>query len=112
MIRYSEMKDAIMLVSLEGSLEVGKQAKLKDDLIKIIPSTCSTVVLDLSLVEFIDSACLGALIGLTRSLRAKGGEVGLANPTIEVRSIFQITRLDKIFKIYDSVDEALKQFSS
>lgn len=112
MIQAIQKENNVVVISLEGTLDVGKQTNFKEDLLKNVLSESSRVVLDFRKVDFIDSACLGALVAITRQLRSKGGDVCLAGLISEVQSIIQITRLDKIFKVYDELDEALRSYAS
>src|SRR3990167_9332692 len=107
----NEMREAT-IIALEGILEVGSQEKLKEELSRKIPSENSHVVLDFSRVEFIDSACLGALVAITRHLRKNGGDVNLYGLKDEVQSIFQITRLDKVLKIFERLEDAVSAHSA
>lgn len=109
----SEVKkiNDVMVVELIGSLDVSLQVELKDKLLRTFAENRDgDVVLDFKKVNFIDSSCLGVLVSLTRKLRVNKADIKLVNMTDDVRSIFQITRLDKIFEIYDDVDEALDSF--
>lgn len=110
MIRHISQDREITVVALEGSLEVGKQEKLKENLLKQAPPSASRMVLDLSGVNFIDSACLGALIAVARRLREQGGDVKIAALNTEVKSIFQITRLDRVFEIFEKKEEAVSSY--
>ncbi|MBI2340330.1 MAG: STAS domain-containing protein [Deltaproteobacteria bacterium] len=110
MIRDVHQEKQVTVIVLEGSLEVGKQEKLKDDLLKQVPPSDPRLVLDFSGVDFIDSACLGALVGLARRLRETGGDVKIASPTPEVKSIFQITRLDRLFEVFATKEAAVSSY--
>ncbi|MDO8519946.1 MAG: STAS domain-containing protein [Deltaproteobacteria bacterium] len=101
----------VIIIPLSGNLDVSAQSRLRDDLLKKAPLSSEKIVLDFSKVEFIDSACLGALVAVARKLRKNGGDVRIASPLEEVRSIFQITRLDKIFQIFANPEEAVTSFS-
>ena len=70
----------------------------------------SRIVFDMSRVEFIDSSTIGALVGFMRKARAAGGDVKLAGLTPDIETIFELTRLQKVFQIHGSVDEALREF--
>lgn len=102
-------KNDVMVVQLQGSLEVDFQGMLKEK-IEEISGKESDIVLDFSEVTFIDSSCLGALVSSVKSLRAKKGDLKLSCLQEEVRSIFQITRLDKIFEIFENVEEAIESY--
>lgn len=100
----------IVTVELEGVLELGQEARLKEALLHLVPTDSANLLLDLSKLSFIDSACLGGLISVARFLREKGGDLKLLNPQLDVTSILQITRLDKVFSIFSNLDEALASF--
>ena len=61
------------------------------------------IAIDLSGVDFIDSTGLGALVGVLREARDRGGDVRLLHPTRQVRRILQITGLEAIFEIEAAV---------
>lgn len=112
MINTVLTKEGITVVALEGTLDLGKQSKLKEELYKQVPTDRPCLVLNMRKVEFIDSACLGVITGLARRLREKGGDVRLASLHDEVQSILQITRLERIFKIFDTTDDAIRSYST
>ncbi|BBL79994.1 hypothetical protein RxyAA322_18480 [Rubrobacter xylanophilus] len=68
------------------------------------------LVFDMGGVEFVDSSAIGALVGLLRSAREAGGDVRLARVGRDVRTIFELTRLDSVFEIHPSVEEAVLSF--
>ncbi len=63
-------------------------------------------VVDLAGVGFVDSSGLGSLVSLLKAMRP-GSQVRLANCAGTVRQLLQLTRLDRIFRTYDSVEAAL-----
>ena len=66
-------------------------------------------VLDFSEVEFLASACVGALVAFLQDLEPMHGRVMLANCRPEVAFIFKVTRLDNIFPIFDDVSDAIEE---
>lgn len=103
-------QDDVRIFSLKGSLDVSVQKALKDGLEKLIDVTVPDWVVDLSAVTFIDSACLGTLAAFLKTVRKAGGDFKLASLCADVRSIFQITRLDTVFELHDTVNEAVASF--
>jgi len=99
----------IFVVEMSGSLDVSLQKELRDDLSRAMPPA-SDGVLDFSGVSFVDSSCLGALVSLLKSTRDAGGDFKLASLTDDVRSIFQITRLERVFEVFDTVEEAAESY--
>lgn len=64
------------------------------------------VVVDLEGVTFMDSAGLGALIGATRRVRERGGDLAVAGPRRPVRRLLQTTGIDRIVYVAASAEEA------
>lgn len=110
MIRDIHQNGPVTVIALEGSLEVGKHEKLKEDLLKQSSPASRRMVLDLTGVDFIDSACLGALIAVARRLRGQGGDMKISGLSAEVKSIFQITRLDRVFEVFGKREEAVSSY--
>ena len=65
------------------------------------------VVLDLSKVEFFPSLSLGALVTVLQDCKGGGQVFALVGVQPAVRGVLAVTRLDKLFEIYDSTEEAL-----
>ena len=65
------------------------------------------VVLQLDLVDFIDSSGLGALMRLMQAARAKGGDLKLSGVPPKIRKVLELTHLLPQFEIYDSIEEAI-----
>ena len=103
-------KEDVIIAELSGALDVAIQADLKDELSKITEMNNDDLVLDFKRVSFIDSSCLGALVAITKKIRESGGDIKIANLNDDVRSIFQITRLDKIFDIHENIEQAVQSF--
>lgn len=70
-------------------------------------ATVKNFVFDLSAVDFMDSAGLGALIAALKRITERGGDMKLACLQKKPRMVFEITRAYKVFEIYDTVEEAL-----
>ncbi|HMQ58565.1 MAG TPA: STAS domain-containing protein, partial [Rhizobiaceae bacterium] len=64
------------------------------------------VVLDLSLVEFLDSSGLGAVVAVMKSLSPEK-RLELAALTPNVARVFRLTRMDGVFRIHETLDSAL-----
>jgi anti-sigma B factor antagonist len=63
-------------------------------------------------VEHLSSAALGALIKISVKTRAKQGQLRLANIDPQIYEVFVITRLNKLFQIHETTDEAMKSFTA
>lgn len=66
-------------------------------------------IVDISDVRYINSSGIGVLITLLTKVRNKGGELCLINPSESVQKLLIITKLQAIFKVFDSVEHAKEQ---
>jgi anti-sigma B factor antagonist len=68
------------------------------------------LLLDFSTVEFLSSAALGKFVGLDKKLKAVGGKLVLCNIAPQIAEIFDLTRMRRVFKIFDDEQEGLQAF--
>ena len=68
-------------------------------------------VVNLAGVEYIDSSGLGQLVSIWVSVKNRRGHLTLLNPTKRVQRLFEITRLNTIFEIFENELEAVHQAS-
>ncbi|MFP4144885.1 MAG: STAS domain-containing protein [Phycisphaeraceae bacterium] len=76
----------------------------------IEPQASPKLLIDFTNVEHLSSAALGTLINVSNRIREKGGQLRLANIDPQIYEVFVITRLNKLFQIHDSNEEALATF--
>jgi len=100
-------KDRPNVLPLEGEIDLHVSPNLTAALNRMIDKKPKQLVVDLSRVTYIDSAGLAALIEGMQKIEAYGGKFALAGLQETVRSIFEIARLDQIFRISPDADAAL-----
>ena len=69
------------------------------------------LLLSFSNVDHLSSAALGTLITIHNRLKQKGGQLRLANIDPQIYEVFMITKLNKLFDIHESRDEAMESFA-
>ena len=67
------------------------------------------VVVDLEKVSYIDSSGLATLVEMLKKTKSQNGSLGLAGMSDKVKSLFEITKLDKLFAIYPNRSQAVTQ---
>jgi anti-sigma B factor antagonist len=100
----------IVLEVLESRLGADKAAAFKEAVGRHLNGDVLSIVLDLSKVDFIDSSGLGAILSIFKRL-PKGSELILCGATDTVTSMFKLTRLDRVFTMKKTVDEAVSALS-
>lgn len=91
---------------MEGEVDLSNAAGLRDHLIERVQQGHYNLAVDLAGVEFMDSSGLAVLISGLRRTKEHDGSLVLISPTASVKRVLNITGLDRVFDIYDSVDKA------
>ena len=110
MILDVQMLGKITVLTVPGGhLDAGNIKEFKLAIDPILRTT-STIVADMSKVDFVDSAGLGTLLSVLRQATASGGDFRLCGLTRPVRALFQLVRMHRVFGIYNDRAEALASF--
>jgi anti-sigma B factor antagonist len=111
-MRFEENKVGDILVSkvLDGRIAADVAPRFKAHLAEYVSKGNLFIVLDLAAVAFIDSSGLGALVSSLKSM-GKDGDLVVAGAHGAVASMFKLTRMDKVFRMYGSSDEAVAALS-
>ena len=95
------------VLPLEGEIDLHVSPTIAAAFAKMLEKKPKTLVVDLSRVSYIDSSGLAALIGAMQNVQEYGGKFAVAGMQESVKHIFDIARLDQVFQIFPTVDEAL-----
>ena len=109
---FSSTKDegGVTVISVEGQLIVGNRQELKNLVQDALGESERKFLIDFSGTAYIDSSGLGALVSISKKIREQGGELRLAELNEDLRSLFELTKLDTLFAIAESRSEALANF--
>jgi anti-sigma B factor antagonist len=94
----------------EERLDAHNSEELKTEMNHIFESGTKDVLIDLKEVRFIDSSGLGVLVSGFKNASTRQGSLKLCGLQTQVRSMFELTRLHRVFDIYQTVDEALESY--
>ncbi len=100
----------VVVIGVDGQLIVGNRHELKQKVVDAIEVGERKVLIDFTNTGYIDSSGLGALVSLSKKLRDAGGELRLAGLNEDLRTLFELTKLDTLFTIADSAEQALASF--
>jgi anti-sigma B factor antagonist len=95
------------VLPLEGEIDLHVSPRIALSLAQMVKKKPEKLVVDLSKVSYIDSSGLAVLIEAMQSIEEYGGKFAIAGMQETVRSIFEIARLDQVFRIYPDVNSAL-----
>ncbi|MFW6080119.1 MAG: STAS domain-containing protein [Gemmatimonadota bacterium] len=103
-------ENGVCIIDVEGQLIVGNRQELKQTVLDELDEGERKFLIDFANTGYIDSSGLGVLVSLSKKIREKGGELRLANLNEDLRTLFELTKLDTLFQISESRDAALASF--
>lgn len=106
-INAQRLPDQIALLHIKGEIDLHTCSILRDTLRELIEEGFYSIIINLAEVPYLDSAALGVLVDAVRRAREHEGSISLVSTTPFVRRAFEITRLVKIFQMYDDDEAAL-----
>lgn len=104
-----EKTEELILISLQGNLMGKEQAQLLlDEIDFFFNEGLKKIIIDLSEMRYMNSTGLNILINIFTQARNKGGEVVIANIPEKINQLLIITKLNSIFNIEKTVEDAKK----
>ena len=95
------------MLAVSGDVDLHSADVLADALDAAIAGGAESLVVDLSGATFVDSQGLGVLLRETRRFDPRGGSFRLVVPRTEIRRVFEVASLDRVFPLDASREEAL-----
>lgn len=100
----------VSIVAIEGQLIVSNRQELKQKMLEELEGGARKLLVDFSQTGYIDSSGLGVLVSLSKKIREQGGALRLAGLNEDLRTLFELTKLDTLFQIADTRAQALASF--
>lgn len=97
--------NGVPVLILKGEVDVYTTPQMKEHLSSLIQQGAKQIVVDLSNVSYFDSTALGALIGALHRLKEHEGNILIAGASARVKRVFEITGLDKVFDMYETIEQ-------
>lgn len=105
-LNLEKINDFSVLTVQEQRIDAHNSVELKEHLLQMIENGENHIIVQLEHVRFIDSSGLGALLSGHKHMAFKSGQFALANIQPQVLSMFELTRLNRVFEIYTDISEA------
>lgn len=101
-----------VIIELRGKLVGGPLSERMDrTLDNLLAQGKKNIIVDLGGINILNSSGMGILISGYSKVRDNGGVLKLANITNKIKGLLSITKLNQIFEIYNTTDEAVKSFN-
>jgi len=108
----TETTDGVLIVEIPGeNLDADNSRELKQGLSGLIDAN-PRIVFDMGQLRFVDSSGCGAILSCFKRIKGRGGDLKLIRLQDRVLGLFKLMRLDRIFEILQTKEEALKAFCS
>ncbi len=107
-VDVGEVVDGLVIVDVQGEADLHTAHELRAAIMEAIDGGATSLVIDLSDTTFIDSMTLGVLLGAVKRLRPVDGRVSVVCTDPNIRRIFEITLLDRVFALHESRETALE----
>jgi len=105
------VEDVLILTIFIPRPNASSSESLKNKLLEEVEKNHKKIIIDLHNVEFTDSSFLGALLAGHKSTHAQKGEIILVGLKPQVKNVFNVTHMDKIFMVKGTVEQALTIFN-
>src|SRR5712691_518606 len=103
-------KNGVVVVGVDGQLIVGNRQELKQKVLDALDGGARKFVVDFTKTGYIDSSGLGVLVSLSKKIREQSGDLRLAGLNEDLQTLFELTKLDTLFAITRTPEEALAAF--
>jgi anti-sigma B factor antagonist len=100
-----------VIVTLSGEIDLDSSPEVRKIIIAHTKKKHPQIIIDLKNVTYMDSSGIATLVEGLQYSNQRNGKFAVANLGPGVREVFELSRLDKIFKIYEDVNQALEHIS-
>jgi anti-sigma B factor antagonist len=107
----SESHLAATVLCINGDLTSDNCDRFQRDVRETAENFSSNIIIDCSSLQLIDSVGLESLLWLTDELTRAGNKLRFAVVPASVESVFELTRLDRVFSVHESVEHAARSFA-
>lgn len=108
-LQISVRKNGIIsLIDLTGEVDAYTSARFREVMVELIDDGSSRLIISMASVEYIDSCGLGALVGGLKRISENNGKIVIVCDRPQVRKVFEITGLEKVFPLFKTEAEAVE----
>jgi len=101
----------VVVLRCRGRIVFGDEGAVFRERVRSELTGTSKIVIDVSSVDYVDSGRLGILVRLYIAAKNRGGDIKLVSPSQRFQRVLGETKLNGVFSMYKTVDEALAAFS-
>jgi anti-sigma B factor antagonist len=110
-VSHRDLDAGVRVIAVQGEVDLASAPALKSALLELVADEPRRLVLDLSQVGYMDSTGLGVLVGVQRRL-GDGAVIAIGGAPRVVAALFELTGLDRTFKLVADVDSAVAELGA
>jgi anti-sigma B factor antagonist len=101
-------QDKATMVEIFGEIDMYSSPEVRKVLLQLVDNKTAAIIINFQDVVYIDSSGIATLVEGLQEVEKYNGKFMLTNLSDKVMDVFELSRLDKVFDIYESLEEALK----
>jgi anti-sigma B factor antagonist len=102
--------NGVTIYEIKGDIDINSSPEIRDAFEKGVKGKAMKVLVNLNGVSYIDSSGLATLVEMLKKTRMYGGKLRISNLAPKVKSLFEITKLEKLFEIFETAEDAITGF--
>lgn len=106
----TENKNGLVVCYVDGEIDINTAPDIKKYFEKILVKKTPKIIINFSKVTYVDSSGLATLVEILKGMKGYGGRMRLTNLSPKIKSLFEITKLEKLFEIIADEAEAIANF--
>ena len=105
-----ENRNGLVVCQVDGEIDINTAPDMKKSFDKMISKREPKIIVNFSKVTYVDSSGLATLVEILKNMRSYGGKMKLTNLSPKIKSLFEITKLEKLFDILIDEKDAIATF--
>lgn len=106
------MAPVLKIIQPNGLFDGDQGTKCRQKITELVENGTDIVLLDFQDVTFMDSSGLGAVVLSLKTVRASGGKLFICSINDQIRMLFELTSMDRVFQIFANREEFTKEMAS
>ncbi len=102
--------NGITTYEIKGDIDINSSPDIREAFEKGVKNKAMKILVNLNSVSYVDSSGLATLVEMLKKTRVYGGKLRISNLAPKVKSLFEITKLEKLFEIFETEEEAIAGF--
>ncbi|MGA7617183.1 MAG: STAS domain-containing protein [Thermoanaerobaculia bacterium] len=113
MIVEKKHHDSFTILYVEGLIKLGESAEFFSSALEnVLKNESTNVIVDFTKIDYIDSTGIGELVGYLGKFTSQNRKLILVNPSERIQKLLKLAKLDSVFKIYATEEEAMSAEAS